>query len=165
MVNIGFCGGSSVCEIGSISDVKLFFESIEFFVAQKDRNKRWSLLLDRLYRRYLRIEELDEAGTLMNEVKDKFSILSSSEVDWKMNLIGDRRRTLLDPTQPHLADVFSAYFHHFEHCVESAKLFAKSWGIYQPVKIVRTELAWFMVEKSRPLEEYDSLEGEPFWTR
>lgn len=164
-MNIGFCGGSSLCEIGTISDIKLFFECIEIFVAKKESSRQWSLLMDRLYRRYLRIEELDEAESLMKEVKIKFSTLSITEVDWNMDLIGDRRRTWLDPNQSNLADVFSTYFQHFEHCVESAKLFAKSWDIYQPVKIVRTELAWFMVEKARSLEEYDSLEGEPFWAR
>jgi len=164
-MNIGFCGGSSLCEIGTISDVKLFFECVDFFVVKKDPDRHWSLLMDRLYRRYLRAEELDEAVLLMKEVKSKFLTLSSSEVDWKMDLLGNRQRTWLDPMQPNLADIFATYFQHFEHCVESAKLFAKSWDIYQPVKIVRTELAWFMVEKARPLEEYDSLDGEPFWAR
>ncbi|MCS4511929.1 hypothetical protein [Xylophilus ampelinus] len=162
-MNIGFCGGSSLCEVGTISDVKLFFECLEFFVVKSDADKHWPLLTDRLYRRYLRIEELDEAGSLMKEAKNKFTTLASSEVNWKMELVGDRRRTWLDPSQPNLADVFATCFQHFDYCVESAKLFAKSWDIYQPVKIVRTELAWFMVEKNRSLEEYDLLEGEPFW--
>ena len=164
-MNIGFCGGGAICELGTISDVKLFFECVDFFVAKKDPEKNWVLLLDRLYRRYLREEELDEAASLMIEVQSKFLALPCSEVDWKMDLIGDRRKTWLDPTQSNLAEVFKVYFQHFAHCVESAKLFAKSWSIYQPLKITRTELAWYMVEKSRPVEEYDLVDGEPFWAR
>lgn len=164
-MNIGFCGGSALCELGTISDVKLFFECVDFFVAKKDPEKNWALLLDRLYCRYVRFEDLDDAMVLMMEVKSKFLALPSSEVNWNMDLVGDRRRTWLDPTQSNLGEVFQTYFQHFAHCVESAKLFAKSWNIYQPVKITRTELAWFMIEKSRPVEEYDLLEGEPFWAR
>jgi len=53
----------------------------------------WSLLTDRFYRRYLRIEELEPAGKLMNKVKEIFSALASDEVDWGENIQGDINKT------------------------------------------------------------------------
>lgn len=67
--------------------------------------------------------------------------------------------------QATLADVFIKYFECFNCCVESAKGFFDDWNIYQPVKIVISDLSEFMVDKNRPLENYDDLSGDPFWFR
>lgn len=165
MKTIGFSGGSSLCELGTVSDVVLFFDCINYFLVKKLPELNWNLLTDRLFRRYLRLNELQDTLILMEQVKQQFSNLPSSAIDWKMELIGDKSRTWLDPTQENLAGVFSKFFNHFAHCVESAQLFYDTWSEYQPVRTVRTETAWFMVEKLRPLEEYDALEGSPFWMR
>ena len=49
--------------------------------------------------------------------------------------------------------------------MESAKIFFASWGVYQAVRVVVTDVPDFMVDKKRPLADYDSLEGLPFWAR
>lgn len=160
---IGFYGGSSLCEVGTTSDMVLFFDCIEYFVVKKYLDQDWNLLTNRLYCKYLRQEELAETSRLMSEVKLVFAGLASAEVDWKDELIGDKSKTWLNPDQTTLADVFSRYFELFAHCVESAQLFFETWKIYQPVKIVPTDLPGFATEKARPLKEYDELEGKPFW--
>jgi len=141
----------------------LFFECINYFVVKKHTDQDWSLLTNRLYRQYLRQEELAEASSSMNKVKQIFASLPSAEVDWKVELIGDKSKTWLNPNQTTLADVFARYFEIFTHCVESAQFFFETWKIYQPVKTVPTDLAGFATEKARPLKEYDELEGKPFW--
>lgn len=167
---IGFCGGSSICEVGTASDVVLFFECLDYFVVKNNPERDWSLLTDRLYRRYLKLEELSSAAMLMNEVKEIFSKIPSSEVDWKPELIGNKSKTWLDPSHPKLADVFIKFFENFAYCVESAKLNYEAFKSYpgyqyEPVKTVPTDLAGIATEKTRSLQEYDALEGKPFWLR
>jgi len=157
MRNIGFDGGSSLCVLGPVSDVILFFDCINVFAVEDHPQRDWSLLTDRLYRRYLRLEELDAAVALMNEVKKIFATVSTSAVAW------ENPTTKLNPNEPNLADVFARYFDLFAHCVTSAKGFFEDWNSYQPVRIVISDLAEFVNEKERPLEEYDALKGEPFW--
>lgn len=160
MKMIGFDGGSSLCELGPVQDVVQFFECLDRFVTPVFPEKNWGLLTDRLYRRYLCWEELDEALILMMAVQEVFSRVQSSKVQWR---IDDGSRLVCD--QATLADVFIKYFECFNCCVESAKGFFDDWNIYQPVKIVISDLSEFMVDKNRPLENYDDLSGEPFWFR
>ncbi len=165
---IGFTGGSSICEIGTASDVVLFFDCLDYFVVKNHPEQDWSLLSDRLYRRYLRLEELDQAAALMNQVKQIFSGLPNTEIDWAPELPGNKNLTRLDPGRANLADVFIKFFDHFEYCVESAKLNHEHFQSYpdykfEPVKIIPTNLAAIAIEGDRPLKEYDDLEGKPFW--
>ena len=123
--------------------------------------------MDRFYKRYLRQEELDEATQKMTEVSELFKQLPAQSIDWtgfqttaiktKMNYNG----TTLD-------EVFKAYFEGFTHCAESAKLNNEAFKEYtnyqyEPVRLIVADQPWFMVEKNRPLSEYDNLEGKPFW--
>ncbi|AUS44677.1 hypothetical protein CYD94_21240 (plasmid) [Ralstonia solanacearum] len=41
---IGFHGGSSLCELGTVSDVVLFFDCVRAFTAWKHPDRDWSLL-------------------------------------------------------------------------------------------------------------------------
>ncbi|WP_048817291.1 hypothetical protein [Ralstonia solanacearum] len=163
---IGFHGGSSLCELGTVSDVVLFFDCLRMYVESAHPEQDWSLLSDRLYRRYLREDELDAALRLMEQAKQILSMHSAATaVSWDPILLGDRQKTWLDPKLPTLADVFAKYFESFLHCVESSKIFLNSWGIYKPVRTVIANLPDFAVEKKRSLEEYDNLDDLPFWRR
>ncbi|OAI58851.1 hypothetical protein RSP795_22550 [Ralstonia solanacearum] len=166
MRTIGFHGGSSLCELGTVSDVVLFFDCLRMYVESTHPEQDWSLLSDRLYRRYLREDELDAALMLMEQAKQIFSTHpAATAVNWDPALLDDRQRTWLDPKLPTLADVFAKYFESFSHCVESSKIFLNSWKMYKPVRTVIADMPDFAVEKKRPLEEYDALEGEPLWRR
>lgn len=164
MKNVGFHGGSSICELGPRADVALFFECLDAYVEKPHSEKNWSLLTDRLYRRYLKQDELDEASALMRSAKDIFGSVSSASVDWN-GISAAPRVSRLNPDQGNLADVFSKYFEKFDYCVESAKVFFKSWNIYQPVRTVVSDMPDFMTDKKRPLDQYEVLEGKPFWLR
>jgi hypothetical protein len=160
--NIGINGGSSICEIGPQPDVVVFFKCLDIYVVQTHLDTDYSLLTDRLYRRYLRLEELDKATTLMGQARQKFAKILSTSVDWESMGI-TLTKSSLNLTKKTLADVFSKYFECFDSCVSDARLFYNDWGKYLPVRVMVSDVPEFITDKLRPLEEYDALEGEPFW--
>lgn len=165
MVMVGFHGGHSIYELDAASDVSIFFELIDVHVAQVHVEQDWRLLSDRLYRRYLRQEELGAAVELMDKVRDVFSTLPGSLILEKKCILGSGAEARLDPSQPTLADVFSKYFDSFAKACGSALSFMDRFKIYQPVKTVISDQPWFLLESQRPLDEYNVLEGNPFWLR
>lgn len=166
MRTIGFHGGSSLCELGPTPDVSLFFNCLRTYAEGDHPETDWGLLTDRLYRRYLRREELDPACALMAQAREIFAQLpAKTGVEWDAAMLANPEKSWLNPEQPTLADVFEKYFDRFSYCVESAKLFEQSWNMYKPVRTVISDLAGFARDKNKPLAEYDALEGEPFWLR
>ncbi|ACC75931.1 hypothetical protein PPMP20_17855 [Paraburkholderia phymatum] len=171
MNKIGFDGGGLLCELGPRADVVLFFDCLRTYAQQAHSERDWSLLLDRLYRRCLRLDELAEAKVLMEQVRQIFAKLpAASAVAWNDISADKRSQSWLNPNQPTLADVFCKYFEHFASCVDSAQLnydtFKSYPGYsYEPVRLVVADLPEFIRDKNKPLADYDSLEGEPFWLR
>ncbi|WP_082079831.1 hypothetical protein [Cupriavidus basilensis] len=166
MRKIGFHGGHSIYELGPAPDVALFFGCLKTYAENDHQEQDWSLLTDRLYRRYLRREELDETLALMEQVRQIFAqVPAKSGVEWDSKMIGDPQKSWLDPYQPTLAEVFSRFFENFVKACGSAKSFVEVFNIYQPVRVVISDLPGFARDKSKPLEDYDALEGEPFWLR
>ena len=164
MRTVGFEGGNSVYELGSTSDVVLFFECIEASVAQAHTERNWALLTDRLYRRYLRQEELGSATELMSEVNNIFAKLPNSFIEWK-HMPNTGNETRLNKDLPTLADIFAKYFENFNKACGSAVSFMDCFKIYQPVRIVISDIPWLALESQRKLDEYEALEGKPFWLR
>ncbi|CBJ49652.1 hypothethical protein [Ralstonia solanacearum PSI07] len=167
---IGFLGGSSLVELGPVSDVVLFFDCVRAFTAWKYPDRDWSLLTDRLYQRYIRLEDLDVACSLMKEVEKLFSELPSSSVTWDPAMLNDKSKTWLELGALTLTQVFNRYFDAFFRCAESSKVNYEGFKDYpgykyEAVRIVVADMPMFMAEKKRPLEEYDVLEGEPLWRR
>jgi hypothetical protein len=153
MKNVGFHGGSSIRELGPSADVELFFQCLETCALNCHTEHNWSLLTDRLYRRYLK-----------KRAREIFETMPSSSVNWQ-GLAAEPGKTRLNPDQPNLAVVFSKYFETFDYCADSAKVFFDSWKIYQPVRTVVSDLPDFMTDKKRSLDQYEALEGKPFWLR
>lgn len=167
MRKLGFDGGHTVYELGPISDVVLFFECLNAFVVSKYPDRDWSLLSDRLYKRYLRRGELDESLALMEEARSIFLTLPSSSVEWDEDMQADRDRTWLDSRVDNLGEVFYRHFDLFSKAKDSAVSFLDEFGIYQPVRILASDIPALFVEKNRPLNEYDALglSSSPFWLR
>jgi len=165
MKNIGLFGGNWIAELGSTTDVKLFFDCLNK-AANDHPESNWSLLTDRLYRKYIRLHELDSALELMNCMQGIFSKLPSSTIDWTKQAI-DGVNTKLNLNKSTLADVFDRYFKGFTQCVESARALYEDWGKFLGVRIVVADLPYFHMDKNRPLEDYESLRPSdtPFWLR
>lgn len=109
MGSIGFDGGHSVYELGPSSDVAAFFKAVEKYAAIGERKQDYELITDRLYRRYLRQEELDGAAALMSEIRIVFSKVLKERFDLKEFDI-DGAQTRLHLNQPTVAEIFSDYF-------------------------------------------------------
>ena len=167
MRKIGFDGGHTVYELGPVSDVVLFFECLNVFVVNTCLDQDWSLLSDGLYRRYLRQGELEKSFILMEKAKSIFFTLPSSSVEWDEDMQADRDRTWLDSRGDTLGTVFFRYFDLFSKAKNSTMSFLDEFGIYQPVRILASDMPALMVEKKRPLNEYDALglDDLPFWLR
>lgn len=169
MTTIAFDGGSSVCELGSSEDVVAFFTCLNRFVVTEESPSSYQLLTDRLYRRFLRSEDLNAATEDMVRVKEEFQRVLTADVDWGEMGVSPRS-TRLDLEMPTLAGVFKRFFACFEHCVQSARTNQEAFSTYpgyrfEPVRIVVADQPWFLVEKQRSLEEYELLQGDPFWLR
>ncbi|EYU13684.1 MULTISPECIES: hypothetical protein [Photorhabdus] len=172
MRNIGFSGGSSTKELGTVNDVVLFFECLKLFVEQKYPEQNWHLLTDRLYKRYLRQEEIEDAKAQMEQVRQLFMNLPSSSVEWGTVSLANVEESRLDLSFPMLSDVFFRYFDAFSYCIESAKVNYEEFKSYpdykyEPVKIVITDMPLYMEDQYRSLEQYDALSPDdpPFWLR
>ncbi|MNT75150.1 hypothetical protein D3C72_2140230 [compost metagenome] len=66
-----------------------------------------------------------------------------------------------------MGTVFFRYFDLFSKAKNSTVSFLDEFGIYQPVRILASDMPALMVEKKRPLNEYDALglDDLPFWLR
>ncbi|WP_374974373.1 hypothetical protein [Acinetobacter venetianus] len=140
---VGFCGGGLMHESGTPNEIQIFFETLKFVEQVTFNDLDCSLVLDRLYRRYVRFEDIDKTKQVMDYYKT----------------------VLVKKSEDESSNPLLKYFRHFDSSVSSALSFYQAFGEYLPVKISVVDLPWYLLEKHRPLEEYDQLEGEPFWMR
>ncbi|MBC8064654.1 MAG: hypothetical protein H7Y17_07475 [Chlorobia bacterium] len=164
MRTIGFTGGSSIQTLGSIAEVQLFFD-LASEIAKSDASQL-ELVVDRLYKRYIRLADIPAARDQMAIVRARFE---GKQIDVS-TLKVDPANSALNQNGTNAAQVFSKYFEAFEHVAETALLSFEAFKDFpdyqpQPLKTVITDLDEFMVETERPLFEYDNLVGAPFWKR
>jgi hypothetical protein len=160
----GYVGGSLICVIGYRSDMIFFFECINYEVVRKYPNENFDIILDRLYKRYLKLEELDEAAAKMKIIEEVFKTVDSKLYDWT-NIQKDGAKTDLNFRQDTLFDIFRGYFKGFYKCVSSAKYFFNAGESYTPVKVSPTGIAEQHYYSNIPLSELDKLgkDDKPFW--
>lgn len=93
-----------------------------------------------IYNEYIKLEKFKKQGSIIKDIK-----LALSYDEFK----------------------YLKYLSCIETCIESAKMFCNSWGIYQPLKIAVTDSPSYIEDKKRPLEQYDVLKPNesPFWLR
>lgn len=136
MKKVGFMGGSSLVETGSAHEMDIFFARIRTSTVKGEKE-----VLERLYNKYIKIEQLDALSEIVKRASTN--------------------------TLPYGDIELEKYFKALILCIESARIFHKEWGIYQPVKIGFTDIPYCITDKNRPLDEYDNLKkGDlPFWQR
>ncbi|MGT2549027.1 hypothetical protein ACQCTT_00645 [Acinetobacter geminorum] len=138
---VGFWGGGSMYVSGVPNDVQKFFEALTKLSLKFPNDFEWPLVLNRLYKKYVRYEDINNTKEIMDFCKAK----------------------LTEPSENEDTNVFLKYFRQFDSAVESAIYFYEYFNDYVPVRIAVVDLPWQMVEARRPLREYDQLEGEPYW--
>ena len=161
--HVGFTGGSILMDVGTEYDFLLFFECINSFVAKKYPNKNWSVITDRLYRKYLASNELDIAYSLMNKIQVEFRKIPINAI-----CIDYSKSRLKKMENGYLYNLFYDFFHCFFDCLESSKYsFEESRKNedyrYEPVFTINTQIPFYIMDKMKNLTEYDRNEGHPFW--
>lgn len=96
-------------------------------------------LIDRLYRRYVRHEDI--SYTL--EALDNCLICASKSDKQKILKI---KSSLLEGNK-------------------ASELCIKDYGKYIPVHIILFDMPYSVLSRNIPIDDYDNLEGEPFWMR
>ena len=169
LIKIGFRGGGLVYELGTDSDMRLFFDCISYYVLPKYPDKNWSLITDRLYRRYLRLEELDDAVALMKLVEKEFKQLDREAFDWSKILSGQVKSDL-DRAKSTLFEIFGKYFEAFYKCIESAivnyECFKSNSNYeYEPVMVTISTIPYCVSYSQIPLSVFDNLQPDekPIW--
>jgi hypothetical protein len=165
-IKIGFIGGGTIIDLGTDGDVQLFFDCISYYVLFKYPEKDWSVLTDRFYRRYLKLEELDIAESLMKLVEEEFKQLDQEAIDWDPILSG-KVKSDLDRTKKTLFDTFSQYFRAFYRCMEFAIYEYKhsSSNLYRPIMVAITTIPDVIAYEDIPLSVFDNLgaDEKPIW--
>lgn len=110
-------------------------DMIKFFQCLKDNKINDDIIVDRLYKRYLELPQLDRSIILLNNYKR-----------W------------LQGTQLSIAE-------HLVQIIEKSKCFYIRFNDYVPVRIGIPEMPSWLEDKFRDLSEYDNLQGPPFWLR
>lgn len=153
-------GGGNVKHLGSAAKVLALFDCIRKFGAD---TLDQGLLLDRLYKRYLRNEEVEPALTALKHVLRRFEAIHSRDVDWAA-LGVDTDEPTFQSADASLAEVWSEFFRRINDCGESVLYYCRKgepWAA--PLKLSRADFASLDREDKRPMAEYDALEGPPFW--
>src|SRR5271154_4886727 len=102
MTNVGFYGGCLFVGLGPASDMKVFFSCVALAAERLPRDSRSDLLTDRLFRRYLRLEELDPAASILERIRKIMSEMQTKEID--LEHIGwNSAATNLKSSEPTLA--------------------------------------------------------------
>ncbi|PIT21919.1 hypothetical protein BGI36_04850 [Snodgrassella communis] len=163
-IKTGFIGGGTIIDLGTDSDVQLFFDCISYYVLSKYPEKDWLVLTDRFYRRYLKLEELDIAESLMKLVEEEFKQLDQEAIDWDPILSG-KVKSDLDRTKSTLFDTFNEYFRAFYRCMEFAIYEHKHENLYRPIMVAITTIPDVVVYKQISLSVFDNLgaDEKPIW--
>ena len=164
MINAGFYGGSLINGLGPTSDMKLFFNSITMVTAHLPKNSDKGLLTDRFYRRYLRLNDLDSVAALLAQTREIMKDIQTKDVNLE-NLGWNPDLSKLNRTDKNFSKFLEIYLDAADEIVSEARGFEKMFHIYKPVITIITNTPRFYVERTRPLAEYDSLEGDPMWLR
>ena len=166
-LKIGFAGGGIMSDLGTDSDMQLFFECISYYVPSKYPDQNWSIITDRLYRRYLKLEELDDAESLMKIVEKEFRQLNRESVDWS-NVESGETQSDLDRSKPTLFEIFSRYFRSFYRCIEFALLEYNDLKFYRPIMVSITTIPDYYNYEKISLSVFDNLKSDDkpiWWTR
>ena len=123
---IGIAGGGTVWSLGTAQEIQLFFDCIEAYVVKSFPNENWKLITDRLYKRYLRPQELDVAIEKMNTIQKIFATFPNNAVEWTDYAVLDKEYHLNQYAKT-LDKIFKKYFEAFYDCVEAAKLSYESY--------------------------------------
>ncbi|MFT8731441.1 MAG: hypothetical protein ABF752_06160 [Acetobacter fabarum] len=166
-MTVSVYGGSLLTELGSSEEVEYFFRCVNHFV-EYQKKIQLPLVTDRLYRRYVSVENFDELRNNLSIIRNIFNEITISEVD----LYGFNLKEFdinLNKSGNKLIYIFYSYFSSFERCMDTAERVHKKYTSYTPLLIGRDIIAPLFAmgihdaRDKKIRERYDTLEGNPLW--
>jgi hypothetical protein len=122
MPNVGFFGGHTVHELGPTCDMQAFFACIKM-IASNLGPEAYSLpLVDRLYRRYVKLDDLQATTALVAQIRASMADIRTQNIEWNTVVPFDSA-TRLDKSKANLVDVFEKYFSALDDSISSARSF------------------------------------------
>jgi hypothetical protein len=168
MYKVGFNGGGTLVEVGDVSAMEVFFEVVRAHVATSS-DTELATIVDRLYRRYVRLEDVALTRLAVAMIRTAFASLPLTVLDGRLSRAERTSGGILDGEND-LASAFSRYFYAIEQCIDSAEVNLRHFKArpeisyeYEPVLIIRSEVPAFFIDKRIKLSAYDELKEEPFW--
>lgn len=141
---VGFFGGNNLVRTASVEEFLSFFEHVKQNIDWSNEEDR-SLITDRLYKKYVKEQDIDRTSELMRSIREQFERSGQGALGFGTK---DGR-------------IFAAY----EACVEDTKHFLHKRQKYVPIRITIAELPHCIIDTERPLAKLDAWDGPPFWTR
>lgn len=137
---IGVLGGHTMLELGVPAQIEAFFQALATPALLWPAQVPPDLITDRLYRRYLRVDQLPAACAAFAALSRQLEQLPAGAA-------------------------FVPLLKHLDQAAQAAAAFHTEFGIDQPLRLLRADMPAFMLDKKRPLADYDALQGAPFWLR
>ncbi len=160
-MTVGFFGAGYVIALSTREEMQSFFELIKRHVVSEWPQENWSLITDRLYRRYVHLEDSDDARALMRIAAERFATLPFDYEDPALADIS-RENSLIDWDAGTLHEAYNDYFDAFEDVASGIDL-SDFWDGIQPVRILIADKPIVYSEMDRPLHIYDDMDGPPLW--
>jgi hypothetical protein len=142
-INIGFSCFGNLLQVGNVFFFLSFFGEVKKIIKTGEIPQKYiHLICDRLYKRYIKEEDLAATTEAMDFIAEKFkSVTKTFEENEHM---------------------FSCY----KRILKKDKFFRIDEGEkYFPIRIVVAELPHCVIDNHRLLSTYDTHDGPPFWTR
>lgn len=148
--------------------MQFFFECIQYYTLNFDSTTDYSLVMDRLYKRYLRLEELDPVLSLIKKIRSVFAKIEvptdfiEGQKDHENNMFNLKVLNLEDFFDKHLRVVESA----ITNAKEMYEIYKKrGQDFYQKVMITGAHPVYSTIDEDRPEEMYDKLtqDQQPYW--
>ncbi len=117
-ISMGFHGDNSIWELGSPQDMVVFFACLDCLTRSILAEMGRFVLLDRLFKRYLRLEDLDEAVSAMKIAREQFQLVIVEDAHL-VELGLDKQNTTLRLEEANLAKMFEKCFNALPRCIES----------------------------------------------
>lgn len=150
-MTVGFIGGSYMFDLGDVASMDQLSVVVKDISAGSVRGQ---LLHDQIFRTYVKLDDVDDAVSLMRCVRNELRKRAVGQVGAHAVSAG-------------ASDGFEAYFNAFEECATSCRDFYTNWGILKPVRVARIDMPAYLQDTARSLDLVDSLAAgdEPFWKK
>ncbi len=161
---IAVCGGGRISQLGHANDIQVFFGCIDRYAGDVLDQTGRHLILDRLYKRYLRLEETAPAAAAMITVQRHFAKIPTASIDWAaLGLQPETSEFKLGLDTAGAVFDERGYFRRFQGCVNSVLYRHEHGETFFPIMLSRSDFESIRHAETRPREEYDTLDGPPFW--